>query len=315
MPFGLKNAPAVFQRKMDNIFKDLKKFVVVYIDDILVFSKDYDTHLGHLQLVFKKFIDHGLIVSKKKIELAKPEINFLGTIIGNEEIKLQPHIAQKILDMPDSFKDLKELQKFLGILNYARDYIPNLSRKARPLFAELRKTGQQHFNFQDTKLVKEIKEIVKTLQSFKLPLDSDYLIIQTDTCKLGWGAVLYCKPDKYSPKDSERMCRYASGLFKIKITAATEAEVWGVIEALHAFRLFVVSKPFTIRTDCEAMVSFQEKQKERRIWTRRRVHFESAIIGNGYTPTFEHIKGKENTAADFLSRMMEEEKIKPTKKV
>ena len=207
MPFGLKNAPAVFQRKMDNIFRDLKKFVVVYIDDILVFSKDYNTHLEHLQLVFKKFVDHGLIVSKKNIELAKPEINFLGTIIGNGEIKLQPHIAQKILDMPDSFKDLKELQKFLGILNYARDYIHNLSRKAGPLFAKLRKTGQQHFNFQDTKLVQEIKEIVKTLPSFKLPLDSDYLIIHTDACKLGWGAVLYCKPNKYSPKDSERMCR------------------------------------------------------------------------------------------------------------
>lgn len=70
MSFGLKNAPAVFQRKMDNIFKDVKSFVAVYIDNVLVFSPDYNTHLGHLQVVFKKFIDHGLIVCKKKIELA-----------------------------------------------------------------------------------------------------------------------------------------------------------------------------------------------------------------------------------------------------
>ena len=77
----------------------------------------------------------------------------------------------------------------------------------------------------------------------------------------------------------------------------------------------MVSKPFTIRTDCEAIVSFHGKQNTRRIWTHCWVHFESAIIGNGYTPTFEHIKGKENTAADFLSRMMEEEKIKLAKKV
>ncbi|KAL6315244.1 hypothetical protein AAG906_000322 [Vitis piasezkii] len=272
MSFGLKNAPAVFQRKMDNIFKDVKSFVAVYIDDVLVFSPDYNTHLGHLQVVFKKFIDHGLIVL----------INFLGNIIGNGEIELQDHIASKILGMPDKLGTLKELQQFLGLLYYAREYIKDLSRLAGPLIAKIRKTGQRFFNQQDIKLVQKIKEIVKSLPSLQLPLDSDYLIVENDASQDGWGAILLCKPNKYSDKKTERVCRYASGKFKVKVESAIEAELCGVIEALNNFRLFLIGK--------------------------RWVHFETAIVGNGLKPNFKHIKGKDNNKADILSRIIQDSK-------
>ena len=92
MPFGLKNAPSVFQRKMDNIFRDNNSFVAVYIDDILVFSKNKKKHIGHLQIVFKKFEEQGIIISKSKMQLFQQTIEFLGVIIGNDKILLQPHI-------------------------------------------------------------------------------------------------------------------------------------------------------------------------------------------------------------------------------
>ena len=69
MPFGLKNAPSIFQRKMDIIFRDNDSFVVVYIDDILVFSKNKKKHIGHLQIVLKKFEEHSIIISKSKMKL------------------------------------------------------------------------------------------------------------------------------------------------------------------------------------------------------------------------------------------------------
>ena len=69
MPFSLKNAPSIFQRKMDNIFRDNDSFVAVYIDDILVFSKNKKKHIGHLQIVLKKFEEHGIIISKSKMQL------------------------------------------------------------------------------------------------------------------------------------------------------------------------------------------------------------------------------------------------------
>ena len=92
MPFGLKNAPSIFQRKMDNIFREKDLYVVVYIDDTLVFSKNKKKHIGHLQIVFKKFEEHGIIISKSKMQLFQLTIEFLGVLIGNGKILLQPHI-------------------------------------------------------------------------------------------------------------------------------------------------------------------------------------------------------------------------------
>ena len=127
MPFGLKNAPSVFQRNMDNIFRDNDSFVAVYIDDILVFSKNKKQHIGHLQIVLKKFEEHGIIISKSKMQLFQQTIEFLGVIIGDGKILL-PHILEKILTFPDKIEETKELHKFLGLLNYARPFIKNLSK-------------------------------------------------------------------------------------------------------------------------------------------------------------------------------------------
>ena len=91
MSFGLKNAPSVFQRNMDNIFRDNDSFVAVYIDD-LVLSKNKKQHIRHLQIVLKKFEEHGIIISKSKMQLFQQTIEFLGVIIRDGKILLQPHI-------------------------------------------------------------------------------------------------------------------------------------------------------------------------------------------------------------------------------
>ena len=122
MPFGLKNAPYIFQRKIDNIFRDNDSFVAVYIDDILVFSKNKKQHIGHLQIVLKMFEEHGIIISKSKMQLFQQTIEFLGVIIGDGKILLQPHISEKIITFPDKIEETKELQKILGLLNYARPF-------------------------------------------------------------------------------------------------------------------------------------------------------------------------------------------------
>ena len=81
MAFGLNNAPSIFQRNMNNIFRDNDSFVALYIDDILVFSKNKKKHIGHLQIVLKKFEEHGVIISKSKMQLFQHTIEFLGVII------------------------------------------------------------------------------------------------------------------------------------------------------------------------------------------------------------------------------------------
>ena len=94
MSFDLKNAPSIFQRKMDNIFRDNDSFVVVYIDDIFGFSKNKKKHIGHLQIVLNKLEEHGVIISKSKMQLFQHTIEFLGVIIGISKILLQPHFRK-----------------------------------------------------------------------------------------------------------------------------------------------------------------------------------------------------------------------------
>lgn len=113
-----------------------KKCFVVYIDNILVFNKNKTEHLGHLQIVFSEFIKHGIIISKKKIELLKTIVKFLWLELGQGKIKLQPHNSQKILGILDKLEDLKILQKFFGLINYARPYIKDIDKIAGPLYSK-----------------------------------------------------------------------------------------------------------------------------------------------------------------------------------
>lgn len=125
MPFSLKNAPSILQRRMDTCFSKYKDFVCVYIDDILVHSKNREEHVGHLRIILNEFSKQGIILSSKKALFFKPNIEFLGVEIGNGKIKLQPHISKKVIAFPP-FRTIKELQAFLGLVNYAGPFIKNL---------------------------------------------------------------------------------------------------------------------------------------------------------------------------------------------
>ena len=273
MPLGLKNAPALFQRKMQNIFNEYQEFILVYIDDVLVFSKTYKEHIAHLEAFFRKVEKHGLILSKKKMKICKERVKFLGHEIGEGKIYLQEHIAKIFLDFPDRMDERKTLQQFLGIVNYAKNYIDNLAKLAGPLHAKLRKNGQKYFNSEDVKLVKEIKEKVKNLKPLELPLDNNNFIIETNASISGWGAILKQKPNKYSAKSEERICRYASGTYKLKTVNNTDREILAVIHALNSFRLYLGFKEFTVRTDCEAICCYYNQINSKKSSTRRWVLF------------------------------------------
>ncbi|GJY49036.1 Orf y, partial [Tanacetum coccineum] len=101
MPFGLKNAPAIFQRKMDKCFKETEAFIAVYIDDILVFSKNEEEHARHLNIMLQICKSNGLVLSPTKMKIAVSRIDFLGVVIGEGKIHLQPHIIKKIVEFDE----------------------------------------------------------------------------------------------------------------------------------------------------------------------------------------------------------------------
>jgi hypothetical protein len=164
--------------------------------------------------------------------------------------------------------DKKTLQQFLGIVNYARNYIENLAKIAGPLYAKLRKNRQKHFNTEDIKLVRNIKERVKDLKPLELPLDDNYFIIEIDVPELGWGAILKQKSHKYSAKSKEKICKYASRKYKLKAINNTDREILAVINAINAFRLYLEFKEFTVRTDYEATCRYYNKVNSKKSSTR-----------------------------------------------
>jgi ribonuclease HI len=187
--------------------------------------------------------------------------------------------------------DKKVLQQFLGIVNYVKNYIYNLAKLVGLLYAKLRKNGQNYFNSEDVKLVRIIKDKVNNLQPLELPLDNHYFIIETYASKDGWGAILKQKPNKYSPKSEEKICRYALGSYELKTVNNTDREILEIIHAINSFRLYLGFKKFTVKTDCEAICKYYNQINSKKSSTRRWVLFEDIITRNGYKVIFEHIKG------------------------
>jgi len=106
---GLKNAPQIFQRRMDTIFSDCTDFCLMYVDDILIFSSNIADHANHLLQFIQKSRDHGLILSAKKAEIAKNQIEFLGPKIDQTGLEMQPHVCEKITNFPDQITARKQV--------------------------------------------------------------------------------------------------------------------------------------------------------------------------------------------------------------
>src|SRR6266498_743413 len=118
MPFGLCNAPAIFQRLMNHILrKYLGDFALVYLDDIIIYSKTWRGYLNHLRLVFEALRGAGLMVKVKKCEFVKKELKFLGHIISRKGIRTDPEKIKKMVNLGPS-KNLKELRSRLSLFSF-----------------------------------------------------------------------------------------------------------------------------------------------------------------------------------------------------
>ena len=134
MPFGLCNAPATFQHLMNHILrKYLGNFTLVYLDDIIIYSKTWKGHLNHLRLVFETLKGAGLMVKVKKYEFVKKELKFLGHIISREGIRTDPEKIEKMVNIGPP-KNFKELRSRLGLFSFYRQYIKGFLGITKPMY-------------------------------------------------------------------------------------------------------------------------------------------------------------------------------------
>lgn len=139
MPFGLKNAPATFQRVMDNVLRDLiGKCCLVYMDDIIVFSTSLQEHMENLNKIFQALQNVNLKIQLDKSEFLKKEVAFLGHIVTDQGVKPNPDKIIAIQKWPIP-RNQKELKGFLGILGYYRRFVRDFAKITKPLTAQLRK--------------------------------------------------------------------------------------------------------------------------------------------------------------------------------
>ncbi|KAK4384252.1 Enzymatic polyprotein [Sesamum angolense] len=183
----------------------------------------------------------GLVLSEKKATIAVNKIEFLGILIDEAGIELQEHIVEKIRNFPDILKDKKQLQSFLGVLNFAGIFIKDLAKYRKDFRPLLKESESAKWKWEEihTQRVRELKQAI--------PQDEDELVVYTDANDYRWAAVLMKRTTT-----GEEPCRYAGGLFieqQARVWHINEKEFFAVWKAFKKWPLFLLAKEFTLKID------------------------------------------------------------------
>lgn len=189
MPFGLTNAPSTFQALMNHIFKPLlRKCVLVFFDDILIYSPSWDDHLLHVQEVLQLMSSNSLHANLKKCSFGTTQIHYLGHIISEKGVETEPDKVNAIVQWPTP-RTLKQLRGFLGLTGYYRRFIKDNGKICKPMTQLLRKDAFQ-WTQEATIAFNTLKQVMVSPPVLALPDFSKPFLIETDASGQGMGAVL-----------------------------------------------------------------------------------------------------------------------------
>ncbi|XP_058726068.1 uncharacterized protein LOC131597384 [Vicia villosa] len=190
MPFGVTNAPGVFMEYMNRIFRDyLDQFVVVFIDDILIYSKSEEDHEDHLRTVLQVLKERKLYAKLSKCEFWLKEVSFLGHVISGSGIAVDPSKVDAVLQW-ESPKSATEIRSFLGLAGYYRRFIECFSKLALPLTRLTCKGRAFVWDTQCEESFVELKKRLTTAPVLTLPNPGEPFVVFCDACLMGLGGVL-----------------------------------------------------------------------------------------------------------------------------
>ncbi|KAH3678275.1 hypothetical protein WICPIJ_008857, partial [Wickerhamomyces pijperi] len=300
MPFGLTNAPSTFQRMMNLLFKKLIDAgqVIIYLDDILVFSHDAESHLEILSQVFEILQTNSLVAKRTKCEFLQPEMEFLGhKLLGHGKIGPDESKITTIKNWPTP-TTVKQVQSFLGLCNFYRNFIDHYSTKALGLLNYVKRKDRKW-----TPCAEESFQALKTaLTSHPVIVNPDFtngqsLRLVSDASKTCLGYVLELI-------DAGGTVLGVVGYGSKKLQSAElnypvrEKELLAIIEGIKTFKHLLHRKPFTIHTDHESLKYWKRSTRELTGRLNNWLDFMS-----DYDFSITYIKGETNTAADALSRI------------
>ena len=251
LPFGLCNAPATFQRVMNKVFAPvIGKFVVIYMDDILVYSKTPEEHVLHLREVFKLLRDAKLYVKLSKCDFWKTELVFLGYTVGADGIKPNPSKIAAVQEWP-SPKNVKELRSFLGLATFFRRFVQGFSTLVAPLTSLLRKESAFVWNAVCEQTFLKLKEVLTSAPVLAMPDYDKPFEVWCDASGIGIGALLLqdgrcCAFDSRKLRGAE--LNYHPG----------EIELLAVVHALKTWRCYLEGNTdVVVATDHNPLVWLQ----------------------------------------------------------
>jgi hypothetical protein len=289
MSFGLTNAPAYFMYLMNSVFMDyLDKFVVVFIDDILVYSRNEQEHEEHLRKVLQRLRDCQLYAKLSKCEFWISEVLFLGHIINQEGLVVDPKKVTAILDWKAP-KDVQGIKSFIGMAGYYRHFIQGFSKIARPMIALLAKKVEFKWTLACQESFEMLKQKLTTTPVLVLPDVHKPFSVYCDASYTGLGCVLM---------QEGRVVAYSSQQLKIleKNYPTHDLELATVVHALMTWRHYLYGQKCDIYTDHKSL-KYIFTQLE--LNTRLRRWLE---LIKDYELEIHYHLGKANVVEDALSR-------------
>lgn len=292
--FGLRNAGATFQRLMDGILGDLP-FCVCYVDDILVFSSSKKDHLQHLQVVLDRLQQNGLVVKYDKCTFGAQEVEFLGHHLSARGVAPLPVKVEAVKEFPTP-STVKNLQEFLGMVNFYHRFIPHVAAILAPLYEALKgKPKKLLWGPHQEEAFNKAKDSLAAASLLVFPSHNASLQLTTDASNVAVGAVL------------EQLVHgqpYPIAFFSRKLSGAEsrystfDRELLAVYLAVRHFRHMIEGASFHIFTDHLPLVHAFTKQTDP--CSNRQQRHLSTI--SEFNCAIRHLPGKNNPVADALSR-------------
>jgi len=300
MFFGLTNSPAMFQVMINNLLRDLvvKEKVAVFIDDVMIATETEEGHNEIVEEVLRRLEENDLLVKPEKCRWKVREVGFLGVIIGEDGVRIEKEKVQGVVEWPMP-RSVKDIQKFLGLANYYRQFVKDFAKIAKPLYEMMRKETKWSWGKRQQRALEELKERFMTEPVLVTPDLDKEMRVEADVSDFATGGVLSmkCEDKKWRPVAYiSKSLNEAKRNYEIH-----DKKMLAIIWCLEAWRYFLegAKDQFEIWTDHKNLEYFMKAQKlnqRQARWSLYLSRFDFAL---------KHVAGKSMGRADSLSRRVD----------